>query len=53
MQFATQQAKLELFHLLRAYRWRLTESGGPPRRRMVPFPERLDDLPLVCERVAR
>jgi len=50
MQFSTLQSKLVLFHLLRSYRWRLDEPS-PPRRQMVPFPKRLDDLPLVFERV--
>ena len=50
MQFSTLQSKLVLFHLLRSRRWRLDERSSP-RRQMVPFPKRLDDLPLVFERL--
>jgi cytochrome P450 len=50
MQFATLQAKLVVFHLLRAHRWRLV--GEPAKRRqMVPFPKPFDGLPVVFERV--
>ncbi len=51
MQFAVLQAKMVIFHLLKGYRWKLAEGGAAPRRQMVPFPKRMDDLPLVFERV--
>jgi len=50
MQFATMQAKLVMFHLLRRYRWRL-DGRGETRRQMIPFPKPGDDLPLVFEDV--
>ncbi|MDB4930859.1 MAG: cytochrome [Myxococcaceae bacterium] len=48
-QFATLQAKLVLFHLLRGYGWTLADAGST-RRQMVPFPKLRNDLPLVFAR---
>lgn len=49
MQFAVLQAKMVVFHLLRQHRWHLAAGAEAPRRQMVPFPKRVDDLPLVFE----
>jgi len=44
LHYATMQAKIFAFHLLRG--WRVTPDGPPPRMQLFPMPKPRDGLPV-------